>query len=705
MDRIDYLKLKKLIEPCLTPEELDEYIQKNFNAHLPWDVVDENSTSAPLIFVWEVYQTLLCNEGNLRHVLASSRNAAKTLTSSMLQYFAMIHFRRDGAHIAATLNQSSQAVNYLNDFMNNPLLAGYQTSNNTRKRHYNGLPPNDFTARTNAALQVVTASKKGANAPRASFLTFDEVDLTPPEILSEAAYIGDPAEVVSPVTGKKIYYDAISIYLSSRKTNNGPIQELIDEAVVTDSGQEIVGSVNLKPKLHMWSSVDWMQRCPPEIHKPAQGTFPVYVDTESLKTVWSKEEFEEFVPSSNKEKYKEYQAFEGCRNCPAWIPCFGRSVKQRGTSPALRSRSFTASILKSVKDPAAIIAQSLNWKPETTGIVFKSFVRYKHLKPPMDFYEFVTNGIRFDPDGVGDDELARIYAEGTPKEIKRITPSKEDTYDAMQEHGWTIIGGLDWGYDPDPAVGEIVGWHKKWKKCVILHIEAETGYANHVWADYFAANIHERFPCDFVAPDQADPSSITYFAKHRIPSLGKKDKPAKIITGVSFLRGLLWDPSKNEANFAIFDDSETEDKNYMLVQAMEHWTHAKDALGRYIMDKFADDDNTHAIDPIRYALHPFTTARGFTRATDQKTERLSNRELANNVANGDLNSKKILEEKSKIENTMKEYFRTEHGLENVFKDKDKKPPKQIRTQEELAQEEKKEKNKKGKQSGGIKFSI
>ena len=697
MDQATFRKLKALIEPCQSADELDNFIVNNWNIRLPWDVLDEESTSSPLAFVWGVYNTLLTGEGATRHVLAASRNGGKTLTSSMLQWFSMVHFRRDGAHIAATLDQSSQATRYLDNFVSNPLLMPYIDTDNVKLKELKNLPANDFTARNTAKIQVVTATKKGANAPRASFMTFDEVDLTPREILAEAAFIADPAiqyltepgkttDEMDPrtwhtATGETSKRDTVFVYLSSRKTNDGPIQDLITEGEQKDAKKNRI-------KLHKWSTVDWMETCEPEVHKPENGKKEAFLHTETLKIIWGRTEFDSLVPASARSQYKEISAFEGCMDCSAFIACQGRSAKQASTSPMLRTKQFVGDVLKAVRDASAIIAQALNWRPETTGLVFKNFSYYHHVKEPIEFYKWVTFGKRFNPRDLPEAELDRIEEFGTVMELIEITPTKEDCYYAMVDEGWSITSGVDWGFNPDPAVCLLVGWHKKFKKMAVFHMEAELNHANHVWAEYVAQNIYPRFPFEFVGPDMADPASPSYFRKRKIRSLDKK--PSRIETGVSHIRGLLWDPIRAESDFAIFDDSQGENNNVMLIEAMQHWTHAKDALGRWNMKKFADDKWTHSIDALRYGTAPWVTQSDINVSSRQRP---ATADLTISAALGSTEAKKVLEKKNEVIQQFTDYMAAEHGVSNALK-----KPGEILNPEEKSEET-------VKKTGGIKFRM
>lgn len=717
-----------------------------------------------------------------------------TLTSSMIQYFSMLHFRRDGVQIAALLDQSAQAITYLNNFTNNELLAPYTKTDNIRKKRFVGLPANDYTTRAHARLQVVTASKKGANSPRASCLagdslvsirtpegwvkevpiktivenhkhcpfvvvsvnpitlnieysrvmaakksknpdrvkittklgcslestpdhyhainfcasgvlyeqagnlekiqdslmvgfgsrlskitdiqrfqstddeyvyditvennhnffanqilthnclTLDEIDLTPPEVLSEAAYIADPAIRYKP-DGTTETRNPIYIYLSSRKSNSGPIQDLLDEGEGLQ-GKEKSDSVSI----HKWSSVDWMKKCTDDISRKEEGSFPVFINTETLNTIWSQEQFEHTVENKNKHLYIERQAYEGCRKCSAWVACQGRSTKQRSTSYMLRDRKFIGGLLSSVKSAPAIIAQTLNWKPESTGIVFKSFSVSEHYRPPREVYRWIT-GKDFK---VSDADYLSLENGENYKELIEVIPTKKDIYNAMLDNEWNIVSGIDWGYDPDPAVIVVGGYHKKLRKCIVLDIHAENGHPNHLWAEYACKSVFSQFPVQYVNPDMADPSCVTYFKPYGVRCFGRK--PPKIETGVSFIRGLLWNPINQTSGFMILDDGMTDARNRFMLEELTTYTHHKDALGRFDMDKF-EDKNNHSIDALRYMLHPFTMQNSIVTSASLPDLNFQNQNADNN------------KQPAEIKSQMADYFSENFGVD-PFKESD-----------------------------------
>lgn len=969
--------LEYIVEPCKTVEELDTYLQKVFNIEMAWDIVDENSTSSPLMFMWNVYNHMLTGEGPTRHVMAVSRNGGKclakgtlvatalgpveiqnlrkgdivydengnkirvvelhdqgmqecvnlvnrnkiwatctinhrwlsdtngeiythqtnasrikrmnidsctnntpcespavsftiepagqkhcyditvdsatslyclqnglvthnTLASSLLQYFSMIHFRRDGIQLASTLDQTGQAISYLDKFINQAGVKQFQISDNSKIKHFVGLPANSFTTKPDCKVRCIAATKKGANSARASFLCLDaktnvlvyrdddeiissrfkkytmrgiyqkfnkgeciyvatinnvsgeiekkrvvgayrkkessrvrittehgkviestldhrhaygydskilykhadefvvgdniitknsgsnnsvknkrepvsclycrekyymykttnvcdfkyrcstikydkiskveyydenidsrngyvyditvednhnfiangvlthncldEVDLTPPEIISETAFIADPS-LIYKQDGSIEKMAPIYIYLSSRKSNSGPIQELIDEAEApAKKGFK-------KPALYKWSVVDLMERCPDEVHRPELPSIKAYLEIDSLKTVWGEDNYKA-MPESVRAKYREYNAFEGCKTCPAWAACLGRSAKQRGSSFALRTVEFVGDLLASVKSPAAIIAQALNWKPESTGIVFQQFSVGNHYKDPRAFFEWVNFGMQYNPEGLTDEEIKRRLNDGTYQEVNSITPSKEIIFKSMVARGWKMSAGVDFGYN-DPAVCVVTGYHKETGRVATLHVEHAYGYANHLWGQYCTNNILNRFPVEFVAPDMADPSANTYFKGFSCLS----KKPTRIEPGVSFMRGKLWDIIDNEPKFALLDDGDTEGCNQFAVDEFHNYSHKRNALGVIDVTKFDDNEN-HYHDAQRYSLAPY--------AAEKKISYSGGKNVDKNPQNGIINhidrSNEMADERNRMEEVIKSIYKEKHGL-------------------------------------------
>ena len=635
-------RLKILFEPCKSKEELRLFILTFLGIDFPYSVVDEESNSSPLDLLWAIYEFMLTGKGNNRHVVAASRNSCKTLVISVMHWLSLLHFRREGAHIAATLDQSSTAIRYLDQFLNIPELQPYRIIDNIKTKILRNLPANSYTDKSECSLRVITATKKGANSPRCSFLSGDETDLMPKEILSEVAYVADP-------TRDGHNFDPVFVYLSSRKTNDGPLQDLINEA----ESPEAEGI-----QLHKWSQVDFMQKCSPDAHLPELPRIKIYLNTETLEKVIGGDVFKATVSSSSKGQYKEIYAYEGCKTCPAFLACQARAVKQTCNSSMLRTRRFVGDILKAVRDVAVIVAQSLNWRPESTALVFRMFSHYRHVKSYIDFYQFIS-GDYYNPNNLPEEELLRIFEDGTTTEITKITPTKSIIYRAMIENDWAINYGIDWGYLPDPALCTIIGYHKKTRRAAVLHTEFANYFSNYDWAQYVYTNIHSRFPANLICPDMADPASPTYFGKLGLPCLDTK--PARIETGVSQLRSLLFNPITQQEHFAVLD-SGTKDGNFYVIQSFLHWTHRKTPLG-FDFDKYSDDEWTHSLDAIRYALHPFIQDIDISINAGQSyvEESLDMKAYKQTLKSG---SKEV--EVNAMKRQMDQHFLNEFGITGVF---------------------------------------
>lgn len=573
-----------LFEICDSREELQQHIRTFLKIDLPDFIVDENSTSTAMDFVWEIYQLMRTGKGPQRHVVAASRNSAKTLTACIIRFYSMIHFRRSGTHLAATLDQSQSAIGYLDKFLGIPEVKKYLTTDNTRNKGLSSLPPNKHTRLDNCRLRVSVATKKGVNSQRGSLNMRDETDLLPPAIIAESGFIADP-------TQDEHRFGPIEIDLSSRKTNNGPMQEKIDEAEGNDPPADL--------RLHKWSMVDWMFKCPTDIHRPDLPQFKSWVNTDNLKITWDEEIFKR-LPQTEKTLNHEIMAYHGCKSCPAFVVCQSRSPKQESKSRMLRDISFVSLILKTVKVAEAIIAQALNMKPESSSIVFKTFRRHRHYLQPHEFYKFIT-GVYWNPDRMSEEEIDDGLMSGDLLTLIKITPDKDTIYKALVELGWDINYGVDWGWSPASAVCIVSAYHRRQKRGCVLHVASSHEHANVDWAKYIATELWSKWPGDLVCPDMADPASPSYFAKHKMPCIDYK--PTRIETGVSQLRSLLWNPSAQSEMFAVLDDGDM-GENWKLAEAFEKWTYKKTAVG-FDYDKFEDNDFCDFLDPSRYSFAPF----------------------------------------------------------------------------------------------------
>ena len=577
------LKLKKelFFEPCQTKEELREFINFFLKLDFPDCQVDELSTSTPLQFIWEVYYTMLTNKPPYMHVAACARGTAKTKIAATLEFLALIHFRRDIVHMSAIRQQSRAGLAYFKQFCRNDVIRPYFSAERADECELADMPENSFTSKNDAKLLTVSATLEGTNSSRPNLSVFDEVDLTPKHILSEAAMMSTPT-----LCGNK--FEPVSVYLSSRKTNDGPLQKMIDDS---ESGKNDI-------RLHKYSLIDWMEKCEEKTH--GDHGVKVWIHKESLKVIW-----DELSQEDNELSFIPRVVYEGCRKCPAFVGCQGRSPKQNSTSNYLKSRTFVGNVIKQTADSGKIIAQILNWKPESTSNVFSTFARSVHCKTPNQAWEWISGKPWHGPDG--------------------MYPSKKELYDLCKHLGYDTVWGIDWGFR-DPAVIVVIMHHTKTDRTLLLHTRSATGYANHQWAKSCLDGEGLVYPPNLICPDLSDAASSSYFKG--FPTRGKK--PHLIATGVSQIRGLLFHPATQDSNFAIamFDESaENAAQNFMK------WRHKMSLTGEVDINGFEDDDNCHVIDSCRYALDPYVkknkTVMAIHQVKEETTQDILNKPPAN----------------------------------------------------------------------------
>jgi hypothetical protein len=627
--------------PLESKEDLRLWLKVFLNLELPDAIVDEESNSDPLQFVWDVYDSMRSKNGPKRFVAACARNTGKTLTACIIRFLSLVHWRRSGTHLAANLQQSASATLYLEKFLAIPEIAPYVKISNTRTKELAGLPSNSWTTLSTCNVRVTTASIAGVNSQRGSLNFVDECDLIDAAILAEKSWIADPTPEGLP---------PVEVSLSSRKSNSGPIQRLITEA---ESGDTSIA-------LHKWSMVDWMRPCPIELHRPDLGCVSASINTETLRITWG-EEAAEILSDSDKQIQRQYTAFSGCRTCPAFVACLGRSAKRDSSRGRLRDEQFVGNVLKEASDPAVIIAQGLNWKPETSAVVFRLFNRRRHMARAAEFYRWAI-GSYFVPPGKNQEEVDNIMAGIDELAKAMITPTKVQIYAALRKAGWKVHIGVDWGAI-DPAVALWVAYHRPTRRLAIIHCEAATGYPNADWASYIHDGGWQSFPADLVTPDMADPNSPIYFGRLRMPCHDKK--PARIETGVSQFRSFLWNPATQQEHFMLLDDGDM-GMNKWVAECLEKWTYKKTPIG-YDYKHFADNEYTHPLDALRYAADPWIADLIVSFSSKQpKTEQ--EQTIAAKMGDKEAMRQQAAIVKEELQRLFQDQIGNEMGLANPFKE-------------------------------------
>lgn len=407
-DKVKFAEL--MLQPLSSAEELKDWIMFYLGLDMPIGSVDPDSNSSPIDAMWEIYDNIKHNRGNVQpgYIMLSARECYKTLGASILETLLMIHFQVTIAHMAAIQSQSAKAIQYINYFFNkiDPLLeqAGWsKTSENKGKISYRTDRGEDVYIR------VIVMTMAGANSEHTTLMFVDEIDVVKdPMAYEEAKLIPGYSKGINPLT----------IKLSTRKFAFGLMQRELDLAPV--SGDKIL----------RWNILDVTEKCPPSRHLPDLPKEDRWVNKSLPLRQISVEEYEDLAEVERESYELVKDAHAGCAGCALLPVCKTR----------LASRPDTA--VKGLYKPIDIVinnfrktspdmgeAQLLCWKPSSKGLVYPRF----------------EGGI--DTGNVISLEKAFETLIGEPSKKKKLTDA--DVLNVIKTLNIPIYVGVDWGYTHD----------------------------------------------------------------------------------------------------------------------------------------------------------------------------------------------------------------------------------------------------------------
>ncbi len=420
----DAVLRKLMFVPCDNKEALHRWVRLYLGVSLPSTIVSEESNSCPLDLLWELYDRCRRNdlEGFSRVLYYAARFSGKTFIGSVFEVLCMVHLERDVVHMAATLDQSKKAQEYVKKFLSMPFLKEFVTSDNKTEVFFSkcvenktgkifskeeaaSLPSSSYTIQTNY-IRIIAATMKATNGQHASVFFMDEVDL----VQDRRAL--DESKMIPTSVGEKL---PITILTSTRKFAIGNVQEEIDAAPSTG--------------LHIrhWNVLDAGRQCEPSRHLPELPTTTLYVNDDDL-AVKNEEEF--FVlRDQEKEKYQPVRdTYAGCAKCPIFSVCKGALAKKQ--IPEATISLAIPAIVAAFKSSSAdmISAQLMCRKPSTSGMIFPKFSRERNMLTASEMYEKLTG------------------------EKPAFELTKEELISFMKKSDLDFYAGLDWGYTHDFAV-------------------------------------------------------------------------------------------------------------------------------------------------------------------------------------------------------------------------------------------------------------
>lgn len=396
--KADFLKI------CTNAEELADWIFTYFDIDLPLGHVDPDSNSSPAEWLYEAYSTIRDNAGDVipAYIALSSRDSYKTLSASILEVLAIVHFQLTVSHMAAIKPQSAKAIQYINNFFRK--IKPYMEHHNLK-----------FTAENKSNIQitdrhgdiayivVIVCTLQGANSEHTNIMIVDEIDVVQyPNAYEESKAIPGVFNGRFPLT----------IKTSTRKFAYGLMQKEMDGA--KESGDVIL----------RWNIIDVTEHCPVSRHLPEKKKEKRYVGkTLPLKNI-SASDFKNLT-EEEQIKYDSITAFKGCASCKLLPVCKMRLANRPNTDFGGLFKPIAATInLFRKYTPDMATAQLMCWKPSSSGLVYPRFdegIDTGNVLSLMKAYESISGETR-----------------------KQIDLSFLIEY--LQTLGVKFYTGVDWGY-------------------------------------------------------------------------------------------------------------------------------------------------------------------------------------------------------------------------------------------------------------------
>ena len=376
-DADEIQKKKAFLTKCHSAQELADWIFSYLDIDLPMGHVDPDSNSSPAEWLYEAYSTIRDNRGDEipAYIALSSRDSYKTLSASILEILAIVHFQLTVSHMAAIKPQSAKAIQYINNFFRK--IKPYM--------EYHGLK---FTAENKSNIQitdrngdiayivVIVCTLQGANSEHTNIMIVDEIDVVQfPNAYEEARAIPGVFNGRFPLT----------IKTSTRKFAYGLMQKEIDK--IKESGDVLL----------RWNIIDVTENCPASRHKPEKKKERRYIAKELPLKNLSKAEFK-MLTDEEKMKYDSINAFKGCATCKLLPVCKMRLAKRPSTDFGGLFKPIAATInLFRKYTPDMATAQLMCWKPSSSGLVYPRFdegLDTGNLLSLMKAYESISGETR-----------------------------------------------------------------------------------------------------------------------------------------------------------------------------------------------------------------------------------------------------------------------------------------------------------------------
>ena len=427
-----------------------------------------------------------------------------TLSASILELLAALHFKRNVAHLAAVLSQSQVCAQYIKQYTNLPILRDYVSKDSERTiqftRYYNPLTDETISLADWKALpavekeqcvehtnwiKILVATMQGTNSTHSELLTIDELDIAPPGPIEEAKMIPTQCRDGKP---------PIVLMTSSRKFGSGfPVQDEIDNA-------EDRGTI-----VRHWNLIDVTNSCPESRCLASEPMVPIYYSDESLKRI-SEEEYN-MMNVDQRRGFERDMGYKGClTNCRLFAACRGRLARRPPSNCRfLKPIHHVQQLFRSV-DLDKAKAQLLCWKPSAYGRIYPHFDPAVHVLTAQQIAHMIT----------GDSTIGNI--------------TKAELLALCKEQGLPFFSGMDHGYTHDFAT---VTGVKDGNRMFILDVISEPELELAQKIEVCERKLKALDPAIFADPE--DPASNKTLGRHfRMKEWTKG--PGSVVAGISIVR-------------------------------------------------------------------------------------------------------------------------------------------------------------------------
>lgn len=566
---------KALFTPCKSKQELDRWIRVFLNIRLPDKIVSDESNTSPMNMIWDLYDRAVRNdtEGWKRSMSYANRFGGKTLGASILETVLLLHTGRNIIHMAAIVDQSKKAQEYVKGFFDRDHLRDFKVGDNAKEivivayihrktgvpitlAEFDKLAPakQEEYKRKDNYVRIIACTMQSTNGQHGELFIVDEVDVIEKKNLK--AY----AQAKGGIPTSKNGMTAMTLFTSTRKSRIGKVQEEIDNAKKT-------GLV-----LRHWNIIDITEPCKPSRHQPEKPKQTYWINDASVTHI--DDAAYDRLPETERSKWYAKEGYAGCQSCPLFAACKGRlATEQSGTVGAYEDGG--TALLLPITDvidlfraatPEFITTEYLCRKPDTSGLVYPRLSEDIHLKTPAQIAEMVL---------------------GEPSTIE----TKEELISLLVHAGARFASGMDFGYNHLFAVATVAIWGN------LAFVVDATGKAQQELDDKLYLTEHLKALNSAIYPDPEDAGTIATFKRkgYRIKEWSKG--PGSVKAGYEIVRAKLWSRGPGATLFFLkCGDPELD----LLFKHTRDYKFSVDVAGSYT--DVPDEDNDDLPDALRYVI-------------------------------------------------------------------------------------------------------